>query len=63
MAHPGHHCCWGSPAALGHTAEPELGVAEGLGAGGALTLWYGSPEVRMILPSCLATCARGKTDQ
>lgn len=43
-------------------AQPELGAAEGLGAGGVLTLWYGSPEVRMILPSCLATCARGKTN-
>lgn len=27
---------------------------------GALTLWYGSPEVKMILPSCLATCAGGR---
>ena len=24
-----------------------------------LTLWYGNPEVRTILPSCLATCAGG----
>lgn len=27
----------------------------------ALTLWYGSPEVRMILPSCLANCTGDKS--
>lgn len=28
---------------------------------GTLTLWNGCPDVRMILPSCLATCVGGAT--
>lgn len=46
LSPPGCQSCWG---------------CEGWGPRGVLTVWYGSPDVRMILPSCLATCAGGKT--
>lgn len=49
----------GEPTALRPTVEPELGVLGG-GVQAVLTWWYGSPEVRMVLPSCRATCGGGK---